>query len=604
MTFALDAKLGRREFAIVGALWATLSAAFIYIHWNGITGMNLPDADDYLRLQQVRDWLAGQSWFDVTQHRINPPTGGIMHWSRVVDLPLAAGILLLTPFFGQPTAEMITAVAVPLIVMLTAMLLVAAIASRLIGKTWAPVAAASIPFSAITYPQMLPLRVDHHGWQVVLALVMLFALMDETRKRRAALIAGVAAAFWLNISIESLPVITCVALLLGARWLFDARELPRLQSYLWALTLSSFALETATMPAAWTLAECDRVSQPYLFTFGAASLAAAAASWPRLGSDWRWRLGFAGIAGAGAGAVFAISGPACLGGPFAALDPLTTSMWLDRVGESMPLFKRGIGATIAIGGFALLGILGAAIAVRSTQGEMRMRWITVLTLAVASSALMLVMSRSGAVAHAYAAAGAAFLGLMLLQHARAMGSVPIRALGTVLGIAAMTPVLLLPALKLDLKPGAVRRVCTTAYQSLNTLAPGLVYAPLDIGPRMIAHTPHSVIATGHHRNHLAMHEVIATFTGSAEQARETILGREADYVVVCADAHELRNYARYAPDGFAAQLIERRLPHWLTPLNITPADSELLVFAVTPIAPDDDQLRGRFALETRAPTHS
>jgi hypothetical protein len=452
MTSAADAKLGRREFAIVGALWAVLSAAFIYIHLNGIAGMNLPDADDYLRLQQVRDWLAGQNWFDVTQHRINPPTGGIMHWSRIVDLPLAAGILLLTPLVGQPTSEMIVAVAVPLIVMCIAMLLVAAITSRLIGKTWAPVAAASVPFSAITYPQMLPLRVDHHGWQVVLALVILFALMDETRKRRSGIIAGIAAAFWLNISIEGLPVVTCVALLLGARWLFDARERPRLQSYLWALTLGSFALETATMPSAWALAECDRVSQPYLFTFGAASLAALAPSWPRLANDWRYRLGFAGLAGAAAGATFAIVGPACLSGPFAALDPLTTSMWLDRVGESMPLLKRGLGATIAIGGFALLGILGAALAVRTTSGETRLRWISVLTLAIASSALMLVMSRSGAVAHAYTAAGAGFLGLMLLRRARAMDAIPIRALGTVLGIAAMTPVLLLPALKLDLKP--------------------------------------------------------------------------------------------------------------------------------------------------------
>lgn len=604
MTPTADAKLGRREFAIVGVLWAVLSAAFIYIHLSGIAGMNLPDADDYLRLQQVRDWLGGQNWFDVTQHRINPPTGGIMHWSRVVDLPLAAGILLLTPIFGQPTAEMITAVAVPLIVMCIAMLLVAAIASRLIGKTWAPVAAASIPFSAITYPQMLPLRVDHHGWQVVLALVMLFALMDETRKRRSGAIAGVAAAFWLNISIESLPVITCVALLLGARWLFDARELPRMQAYLWALTLSSFALETAIMPTAWALAECDRVSQPYLFTFGAASIAAAAASWKQLATDWRWRLGFAGVAGVAAGAVFALAGPACLNGPFATLDPLTTQLWLDRVGESKPLFKRGIGATIAVGGFALLGLIGAALAVRATSGETRLRWISVLTLAVASSALMLVMSRAGAVAHAYAASGAAFLGLLLLHRARAMSILPVRALGTVLGIAAMTPVLLLPALKLDLSPSTARRVCTTAYQSLNTLPAGLVFAPLDIGPRMIAHTPHSVIATGHHRNHLAMHEVIATFTGSAERARETILARDADYVIVCAEAHELLNYARVAPDNFAAQLIARRSFNWLTPLNVTPEGSALLVFAVTPTAPSDDGLRGRFASDAQAESAS
>jgi len=599
MTTAAGAHLGRREAMIIGALWATLSAAFIYIHWTAITGMTMPDADDYLRLQQVRDWLAGQSWFDVTQHRINPPTGGIMHWSRVVDLPIAAGILLLTPLVGQPTAEMITATALPLIIMLIAMLLVAAITARTVGKMWAPISAACVPFSAITYPQVLPLRIDHHGWQLVLALTLLWGLLDETRKRRSGVIAGIAAAFWLNISIEGLPVVTCAAFILGARWLFDARELPRLQAYLWSLTLGSLALGTATMPNAWALAECDRVSQPYILAFITASLAAGAASWPRLAKDWRWRVGFAGATAAAAAAAFAISGPACLGGPFAALDPLTTQMWLDRVGESKPLIRRGLGSFISAGGFALLGCIGAGIAVYMTRGEERLRWITIFTLALAASALMFALSRTGAVAHGFAAAGAAFLAAMLLRRARAMGSVVVRALGTTMALAAATPILLLPALKLDLNPTTVRRVCNTAYGALNSLPPGLVYAPLDIGPRMIAHTPMSVIATGHHRNHVAMHEVIATFTGPAEQARETILNRHAAYVIVCADAHEIRNYARYAPNSFAAQLIERRTPDWLTPLDITPPGSELLIFAVTPEAPrnapSNDGLRGRLA---------
>ena len=39
---------------------------------------------------QVRDWMAGQSWFDVVQHRLNPPLGVDMHWSRLVDAPIAA----------------------------------------------------------------------------------------------------------------------------------------------------------------------------------------------------------------------------------------------------------------------------------------------------------------------------------------------------------------------------------------------------------------------------------------------------------------------------------------------------------------------------------
>ena len=49
-----------------------------------------PDTDDAMRLVQVRDLLAGQGWFDMVQHRLMPPEGASMHWSRLVDAPLAA----------------------------------------------------------------------------------------------------------------------------------------------------------------------------------------------------------------------------------------------------------------------------------------------------------------------------------------------------------------------------------------------------------------------------------------------------------------------------------------------------------------------------------
>ena len=47
------------------------------------------DTDSAMRLVQVRDLLAGQGWFDTVQHRMNTPYGLPMHWSRLVDAPLA-----------------------------------------------------------------------------------------------------------------------------------------------------------------------------------------------------------------------------------------------------------------------------------------------------------------------------------------------------------------------------------------------------------------------------------------------------------------------------------------------------------------------------------
>ena len=53
--------------------------------------------DDAMRLVEVRDLIGGQGWFDLFQYRMDPPGGRSMHWSRLIDAPFAALILLLRP---------------------------------------------------------------------------------------------------------------------------------------------------------------------------------------------------------------------------------------------------------------------------------------------------------------------------------------------------------------------------------------------------------------------------------------------------------------------------------------------------------------------------
>ena len=38
-------------------------------------GLTLPDADDALRLVQVREFLGGKGWFDLHETRLAPPVG-------------------------------------------------------------------------------------------------------------------------------------------------------------------------------------------------------------------------------------------------------------------------------------------------------------------------------------------------------------------------------------------------------------------------------------------------------------------------------------------------------------------------------------------------
>src|SRR5882762_3552875 len=87
---------------VVLLVWLGFCAWFIYSKWTDIRVFNLGDTDDNMRMMQVRGLLHGQGWFDLRQHRL---AGSNIHWSRLVDLPIAGLILLLRPLIGGAAAE-------------------------------------------------------------------------------------------------------------------------------------------------------------------------------------------------------------------------------------------------------------------------------------------------------------------------------------------------------------------------------------------------------------------------------------------------------------------------------------------------------------------
>ena len=81
---------------IVVVAWLLFCAWFIFNRQTEIRWFALGDTDDNMRMMQVRGLLHGQGWFDLRQYRLNPPFGANIHWSRLVDLPIA-GLILAAP---------------------------------------------------------------------------------------------------------------------------------------------------------------------------------------------------------------------------------------------------------------------------------------------------------------------------------------------------------------------------------------------------------------------------------------------------------------------------------------------------------------------------
>jgi len=114
---------------------------------------------------------------------------------------------------------------------------------------------------------------------------------------------------------------------------------------------------------------------------------------------------------------------------------------------------------------------------------------------------------------------------------------------------------------------------------LGQQAPGLVLSGIDIGPMLLVATPHSVVATGHHRNHAAMNRVIGTFAAAPAEAEPIVAAARADYLFVCPGQPEMENVARDFPAGLSAGLSAGRVPDWLEPVAL-PSGSAARLYRV------------------------
>ena len=131
--FGEDRRLrnGERPTLAILAAWAAVSVLLLAVASTRIMANQYPGPDDALRLVQVRDLIAGQPWYDLHQYRMTPPEGTLMHWSRLVDLPIAGLILFFSLFIEMATAERVTIVVLPLLVLLLNMMVLGRLAWRL-----------------------------------------------------------------------------------------------------------------------------------------------------------------------------------------------------------------------------------------------------------------------------------------------------------------------------------------------------------------------------------------------------------------------------------------------------------------------------------------
>ena len=551
------------------------------------------DTDDAMRMVQVRAWMAGQGWFDLAAHRLDPPQGVFMHWSRVVDVPLAILIRGFELVTTQAQAESLARLVFPLGLQagfVAAMIFTGRVLCGPAGGLPAMVLAVT---SCIEFGQFVPGRIDHHAPQITLLVLMTGCAADAILRgrRNAALWSAVLIAVSLAISLENLPFIAVIITALALSWAAqgEARG-AMLRGFGIGLAVAVAVVFAATVaPWRYGIVTPDALSLPHLLAclMGGTALALLPSleTWAR--TPVRRTIVAAAAGLLVAGFVVALC-PGVLSSPYAQLDAVVRSVWLARVTEALPLTTavrlHPQAATLIVAPL-LVGLTGGIVASFVEQGVRRGVWIVVSTLTLVGLA--------GAMWEVRVVSSATPLGLLAGVWAYATLTRPVSgekpalidALRAALALLLFAPMawVIVPTPEespTTSKAAQDAEACRSPdhLTPLAALAPGTMFASIDSGSHLLVHTGLSVIGAPYHRNNHGNRAIIDGFSAEGDDAKRIVGATGARYVALCPGQVQAEALTKRNPNGLAAQILAGRAPAWLEKIELP--GTPYLVFAV------------------------
>lgn len=583
-----DASSAGRSSNLAGLLGGIVAlAVIVFLSWPQIGGVwahgGFGDTDDAMRMAQIRDWMAGQGWSDLRQYRLAPPEGAPMHWTRVVDVQVAALIHAFGFFFEPARAEIAARLAYMLVLSGLMLWAAARLGRTLAGPAGIAPALTLVAASGLSFGYMQFGRIDHHALQMVLLLFAWEAAVRALDERQAhsAAIAGALVALSISVSVETALLLAGACAIAPLNWV--ARAGRERAALLWlagglggglSVCGALFIATSADMQAA-----CDSLSPAFVMAGLLAALAFTILyALSALLSTWPVRLGALILAAGGALGILLFYHPACAIHPYAGMDPLVRAIWLDNVPEAAPfttMLAQNPRAALAFVPPVALGAAALAFAVWTTQGLARRRWIALsgafgialatLFLEVRALTQMATMGGWGAVL-----IGAIFAGRM---------KAPLLSIAPVI---AMSPLFwaIVKNVAID-EPAAASSshqcYLPASYRALAALPPGRVLAPVSMGGHIVAHTHHSALGGAYHRIFRHNRALLDMLLAPPDEAQIALRAAGVRYLALCFDADTLAMMVARAPDGLAAVLERDRLPgqkmapresvDWLAPLG-------------------------------------
>ncbi len=554
------------------------------------------DTDDALRLVQVRDWMAGQGWFDLTVWRMDPPNGVFMHWSRVLDVAIAALIGVFGIFAQAETAERLARLTFPAAMHIGFFLAMIGLGRRLLGEGAVALTALLALFTTATTYQFLPGRLDHHGAQIILLILMISTSLDALKdgSARAGFRAGALAALSLAISAENLPFLVTLAAAFGMMWIVKGPETQKAFSAFGAslAVATALAFLLTVGPQRYSYFEFDSLSTTLLGAAtvgGGANVALAALSVRCRSVASRILAATSAVVTMIAIAIAAC--PAILSDPKRALDaygmvdPFAREVWLSQVSEAQPLWSLVLMRPrdfLPIALPMLAGLLGIALAIAGDR-KARAQWFVVAGFGGVGVLAACWQVRAATSAAPILILGGAWAVMRIAEMTRdASGNIqPLLPLAAslpfvtifwaqVATIKVSSPATAAVAATPSNSAAISSEACyeTASLRALNALPTSLLLNQIDHAGYILAETPHSVIASAYHRNNHGNRIGLNAFLARPDEAHEIARASGARYLVICQPSNEIDSYASRAPQGLAATLARGETPAWLVPVEL------------------------------------
>ncbi len=578
---------------------AMLAALTAIMHFSSYSDYVGADNDDVLRLVQVRDLLAGKGWFDLTQVRLGLEGGTLMHWSRLVDLPIASLIFVFSLVMDPVMAEATALFVWPLITVVPVFYALALAGQTLAGASGRLIALLLAFLFVLSINRFQPGSIDHHNVQLGLMAIIAACLIVPGRQPGVHAVAGIAAALAIAIGAETTPHIAVVALIVALQWLWlGDRFRPAAQAFALSMAATLTAVFFLTVPPArYGFVACDALSTSFyaLGVVGAGGFYLATA----FSADRGLATRSAGLALTGVGTLglALLIAPQCLANPLADLDPLLKTMWLDSVTEAQSLLAQFQIEPWTIGGYYTVPVLAMAFCgLRIRQGRNVQAHAVLLALLAVCWAIAVVQVRGAVFANLLSAIPLA--GWVADLRSRANADPKNLRKGLVFAGMAFASVPFVWALSGALVsmgidkvkgeetaglPTEEERICTDAdaMRDLALEPVGVVASPSNIGAHILRFTPHRALSAPYHRNQGGMLTELHAAMAAPGDAVKFLRGAGVTVIAYCPSDPQVENIIAVAPDGLYAQLAEGEVPGWLEVVPGTQA-APLQLYRVKP----------------------